>query len=494
MTTDHDAAPGTPDQELRHLFDAGYHDSLSRRAAQLGDAVPLSAHPLTTLLDVAVATGRRLDLLDVTEATAALSPNDPRVLELLATLRLHIGQLEEAESAIRLSLEKRPHHRHALNLLVGILAQAGRLAEAEDVLRAQIKDTPGDSTLNTNLAVILTAQDRLDEASRYYRQAISQNPNRAQVRLNHSITLLKAGLFAQGWTEHEWRLDLPGHTSLPRQTLLPNVTPDLNLNGKQILVTQEEGLGDTLMYLRYLPLLAKRGAIVTVWGPPALARLVERIEGVARFQTGGDAPNFDYHCPFISLPRAFSASDKPFGVPVPYIQVDPAKRSLWAKRFSADLKYRVGVVWGGAPRPELTDAYMIDQRRSMPLADLAPVFTVKGATFYSLQKGPPSRQIETCDFDLQDYTEELQDMDDTAALIANLDVVISVDTSVVHLAGGMGKRVLLMDRLNPCWRWMAGRTDSPWYPHLTIIRQTRPWIWHDVAERIATIVQKEARQ
>ncbi|GBQ47649.1 tetratricopeptide repeat protein [Acidomonas methanolica] len=486
-------ASSAADETLADSFMRRDLAELARLSAAEAENDPVGPHPLAALLDHAACANRRDDLLATVDMLLdSGDPDDPRLLELRGHLLLQTGRLTAAEEAARRSLDRRPHHKAGINLLVGVLMQQGRLSDAEALLREQLEREPDDATLNTNLAVILTGQDRMDEALPCYRRAILAAPSRAQIRLNHSITLLKAAQFAQGWAEHEWRLDLPGHSSLPRDRILPNIVPGLDLRNKHVLVTQEEGLGDTLMYLRFIPPLARLGARITIWGPEVLARLAARVDGVAECKIGGETPEYDYHCPFISLPRAFAASPTPFGAPVPYLPADPAKRAYWSRRLSADRHYRVGLVWSGAPRPENTEAHMVDQRRSMPLAALAPLRELENMTFYSLQKGPAAAQLEEAPFDIVDHTEELTDMDDTAALIANLDVVVSVDTSIVHLAGGMGMRVLMMDRFNPCWRWMSGRTDSPWYPGLTLFRQTKPYDWAPVVQGVAGALRRES--
>ncbi|GEL52672.1 hypothetical protein ABO01nite_06790 [Asaia bogorensis NBRC 16594] len=381
-----------------------------------------------------------------------------------------------------------------MSLLATALNQAGRFNEARAVLDRIYALDPADPSSLSNIAYLLSAAGDMNAALNLYRQAIQIQPNHPQMRLNYSIALLKAGYFQQGWTEHEWRFQLPGHTSLPMARLLPNITPSLDLRGKKVLVTHEEGYGDTFMYLRYIPLLAERGAIIRVWGADIMADLCRRVAGVDSVQVGGDIPPYDYHCPFISLPRAFAASKMPFGITPPYITADPAKSACFAARLAQDRKLRVGIVWAGAPRRDQTEAYMLDQRRSMPLSALAPLFSLAGVSVYSLQKGDAAAQLASMPNPVIDLMPAIESMDDTAALIDNLDIVASVDTSMVHLAGAMNKPVLLMDRMNPCWRWMTDREDSPWYPSLRIVRQTAAWEWQDVVSRVRNMISQYAER
>lgn len=463
----------------------------------IGDLACVSGtgrHPAELLLPVAEAHDRRVELLRLTETLAQTNSQDCRLLELGAVLHMQLGHLREAETRLREALRRRPRHLPALSALALTLTQAGRFDEAHDVLCTMRDLDPGDPSALSNVAYLTAARGDVQGAINLYRQAIQLKPDHPQMRLNYSIALLKAGYFQQGWSEHEWRFRLPGHTSLPMARLLPNITPALDLRGKRVLVTQEEGYGDTFMYLRFLPLLAELGAVIRVWGADIMADLCARVPGVAEIQVGGETPEYDYHCPFISLPRAFSGTRHPFGRDMPYLAADPEKSARFAEQLAHDRALRVGLVWAGASRRDQTEPFMLDQRRSMPLETLQPLFNSPGVTLYSLQKGPAATQLGNVESGIVDLMDQCHSMDDTAALIDNLDMIVSVDTSVVHLAGGMNKPVLLMDRVNPCWRWLTDRVDSPWYPSLRIVRQTKAWDWSPVISSVRDILDDAARQ
>jgi len=478
----------------RNLFDQGKHDDAARLLTDMAMAHPAALHPVDALVEPTIAALRRDELPLLIDACLRLTPQDARLLDLKGQILTQLGQMDDAIEALEESLRRRPGNQNTRTNLVMALAEAGRADEAIVMTRALLEDTPENHGAWSNLGSLLTAEGEFDEALMAYQRSIRLKPDDARVRLNHSISLLKAGRYAQGWHEHEWRLNLPNHSQLPRETLLPSITPDLDLHGKHVLVTQEEGLGDTLMYLRYLPCLARSGAIIRVWGTQTLAALCERVEGVATVQVDGETPAFDYHCPFISLPRVFAATQTPFGAPVPYLRADPAKISIWRKRLAPDRALRVGLVWAGAPRPNDTGAHMVDRRRSMPLSMLDPLGGIPGVALYSLQKGEAAAQLQTFTGPIVDLMSDVETMDDTAALIVNLDVVVSVDTSIVHLAGGLGKSVILMDRLNNCWRWLHDRADTPWYPGLCIIRQTKHQDWRDVVRRVVADIQTRGKQ
>jgi hypothetical protein len=267
--------------------------------------------------------------------------------------------------------------------------------------------------------------------------------------------------------------------------------PGDRLAGLTILALHEDGFGDTLQFLRYLPLLAERGARVVAYVPPPLARLMRAVPGVAEVVTDRRRlPAHDFVCPVFSLPRVFGTTVRTIP-PVPAMTMDAALVRHWAGRLPIG-GVRAGLVWAGQARPSLQGFSTLDQRRSAGLAAFRPVFDVPGVSFVSLQAGPAARQPRPFGLDLVDPMPEVTDFADTAAIIAGLDVVISVDTSVVHLAGLVGKPVFLLDRYDGCWRWLSGRTDSPWYPRLTIFRQEQPGDWSGAMAQAAASLEAMA--
>ncbi|MXV44501.1 peptide transporter [Saccharibacter sp. 17.LH.SD] len=433
--------------------------------------------------------------LSLVQAGEAYTPNSPYLAELSASSHLQLGQLTKAERAVRDSLRYHPHHHGLENTLATIFYHYGAFGECLTLLRKLCDANPGRWEPISNLACVLNHLGAMEEAIDLYRRGIAKAPNAAQMRLNHSIALLKAGRFAQGWNEHEWRLKLPGHTSLPQERILPSLTPTTRLQGLRILVTQEEGLGDTLMYLRYVPWLARYGAHVHVWGTRALANLTQNVEGVRVVQVGGARPDYDYHCPFISLPRVFNGLAESFmGVPTPYLRVSPEKTAYWKERLntSGSQRLRVGVAWAGGRHRNDRLSRLVDRQRSMALTALKPLRDLTQVDFYNLQKGEAAAQLAHSPFPMIDLMPECQDMEDTAALIQSLDLVISVDTSIVHLSGGLGKDTILMDRFCNCWRWGYNTNSSPWYPSLQIIRQEQFNDWTTVTRQVRNEIEKRS--
>ncbi len=455
---------------------------------------PRALHPCQDLAGLLAGQQRAGDADAVYAAALRLTPDDPRLLLAYGEYLCNWWRPEEAEAVLRRALRAQPGDLATMNQLGIVLAALGRMDEALALFRDVVATNPANHAAWANLGCAMANEGAFEEALSYYHRAIRLKPDEPQIRLNHSICLLKAGRLTQGWSEHEWRLALPGHTELPRRLLLPTLSPGTDLAGSTVLVTQEEGLGDTLMYLRYVPLLADRGARVVLWVPQSLRRLAARVEPRATVLSG-DIPSIDFtwHCPFISLPRAFAGID-PAGRPPPYLRADPARVAAMASLLPPRERPRVGLVWGGAPRQADPVAHGIDRRRSIGLAALAPLAGLRGICFVSVQKGPYADQLADAPPGLRlfDPMPQVQDMDDTAGLLANLDLVVTVDTSIVHLAGGLGVPTILLDRYDNCWRWLHGRSDSPWYPSVRIIRQERPGDWTGVVERLVALLRTRA--
>lgn len=456
----------------------------------LASKTPAEQHPLQMLADLLIPQERRADMLPVCHAALSHTPQDARIHELLGNILVQLGQYSAGVETLRHAVSLRPDNISTLNLLAMALHEKGEATESLALLKSALRSFPDHAGTLSNIGCVLSGLGRLQEALTFYNNAIQTYPTHAQIRLNHSIALLKAGRYAQGWSEHEWRLQLPGHSSLPSATLMPTLNakgrPETDIRGKRVLITQEEGLGDTLMYLRYIEPLAKRGAIAHLWVPETLEAVCRRVKGAAFVQVGGDVPEFDWHCPFISLPRVFNATPHAIGAPVPYLRADAAKIRRFAQYIPQNGKLNVGLVWGGAPRANLVGPHITDRKRSMPLNTLAPLAGVEGVNFISLQKGPYAQQAATPPpgLTLIDPTPALHTLDDTAALLMGLDVLVSVDTSCVHLAGGLGRPVILLDRFDNCWRWGHGTQSSHWYPTLRIIRQAQPRQWGSVVEQL----------
>ncbi|WP_051340629.1 tetratricopeptide repeat protein [Azospirillum halopraeferens] len=430
----------------------------------------------------------------------------------------------EAEAVLRRAIALRPDYAEAYNNLGAPLKEREDPAAAAAAFRRAIALRPGFPEGCINLGVALKALGDIDGAMDCYRRAIGADGgppyahfnmgNACQARgdlegaiasfrraaqldgdyvdahWNLSLALLARGDFAQGWPMYEWRWRNKG--TPPRGFPQPQWTGG-DIRGRTILLHAEQGLGDTLHFVRYAPLVAARGARVVLEVQAPLVRLLAplRAQGVAAILAKGDPlPDFDVHCPLLSLPLAFGTRLDSVPASIPYLHPPDAEVETWRHRLAQDGAgaLRVGLVWAGNPRKDVPGANAVDRLRSITLGQLAPLAGTPGVRFYSLQKGDEAAaqaKAPPPGLDLVDRMDAVGDFADTAALISHLDLVVGVDTSVVHLAGGMGKPVWVLSRFDGCWRWLSGRDDSPWYPTLRLYRQEAPSDWTPVIARLA---------
>ena len=416
----------------------------------------------------------------------AAQPDNADVLHLLGGLRLQQGDLAQAVELSARAVAIKPNLAEALNNLASALSQLGRLEEAVDAGRKAVALKPLPGAYN-NLGIVLTNLGRLTEAEDSLGQALRLRPDDAEAHLNLAFNHLVAGRLAEGWEHYEWRWKTRGFERARASSTLWKGEP---LRGRTILLHAEQGLGDTLQVCRYAPLIAAADARVILEVQPSLVRLLSRLPGVTEVVAKGDSsPPVDLHCPLMSLPRAFRTTLET--IPgKPYLEAEPALTAAWRRRLDGLAGLKVGLVWAGGRRANLAVA-SLDVRRSMTLDMMAPLGDVPGVSFVSLQKADPAAAASRpSGMTLHDFTADLNDFADTAALVAELDLVISVDTSVAHLAGGLGKPVWLLNRFDTDWRWLLNRDDSPWYPTLRQFRQPRPGEWDPVIAAVRDALER----
>lgn len=411
----------------------------------------------------------------------ALRPGFAEAHDVLGVLLREQGRLPEAETCFREALRLRPDFPHALSNLGAVLQEQGRSGEAIDCYHQATALAPAFPQAHHNLGNALLDTGQVDAAIDRFRHALSLDPGNASIHANLANALLAQGRLTEGWQEYEWRWQIADMAAGRRPFTEPQWRGE-DAAGKTLLIHAEQGLGDTLQFCRYAPLAAARGLRVVLEVQAPLRRLLASLPGVTQIVTQGETlPPFDLHCPMLSLPLAFGTTLETIPAATPYLAADPVQDAHWRGRLAAlpGPGLRVGVVWAGNPRLHAPRAAAVNRRRSLDPALLSPLLAVPGAHFISLQKDIPATPP------LTDWMTEVTDMADTAALIAGLDLVISVDTSVVHLAGALGTPVWMLDRSDPCWRWLRGREDSPWYPGLRLFRQTARGEWGPVITRVA---------
>ena len=479
-------APDIPEahNNLGHVLEKQGH--LPEAAASLRTAIGLKpgfpqAH--YNLANVLEKQGHLDAAVSHYRTVIALQPDQPEAHNNLGYALGRLRSLDEAVVCLRWAIALNPRYAGAYNNLGYTLGELGRPAEAAECYRTAIAIDPAFHEAHNNLGLVLNEQGRTDEAVGCYRRALAIKPDFPEAHFHLGMALLARGEMAEGWAQYEWRWATADGIEEARHFAQPQWRGE-DAAGRTVLIHAEQGFGDTLQFCRFASLVAERGLRIVMEVQPPLLRLLRGLPGVHRIVARGEElPDFDLHCPMLSLPPALNVTLATLPSAACYLQADQAQAAAWRMRLDQmkDARPRVGLVWAGALRasPALE---AIDRRRSLPPERLAPLLELSGVHFTSLQKQGPDAPV--C-FPMTDFMPEMNDFADTAALIANLDLVISVDTAVAHMAAALGKPVWLLDRFDPCWRWLTGRTDSPWYPSLRIYRQRDPGDWDAVITEVA---------
>ncbi|MFZ1193260.1 MAG: tetratricopeptide repeat protein, partial [Pseudolabrys sp.] len=327
---------------------------------------------------------------------------------------------------------------------------------------------------------------RYDEAFAAYGKALSLKPDLAEAHCNQALLRLVLGDTEYGWKKYEYRWDTKPMRGRKRNFSQPLWLGDSDIKSKTILIHAEQGLGDTLMACRYIPVLASLGGRVIAEVQPPLRSLLESLEGISQLVVKGETiPHFDVHCPIMSLPLAFKTTLQTIPAKVPYLTVSENVIEKWrAKLIGREIK--VGIAWAGNPN------HVQDLDRSIPLKNLLPILGVKGTRYFSLQKDLRNGDKEILDVNSQIVRLDLEinDFQDTAAIMMSLDLVLSCDTSIVNLAGALGRPTWVLLPFNPDWRWLLDRTDSPWYPTARLLRQTSRGEWSALINDVCVELEK----
>jgi len=466
--------------ELRRANHRGGAELLQRSIA----IAPDSASTHNNLGIALSALGKKGEAIDSFRRAVTLDPNLADAHANLGRMLQDQNRLDEAVASLRLAAALKPDDATVIGKLGTALHAQGQLGEAADSFRRALALDPNMAEADNYLGLICRAAGRLPEAIEHYRRAIAYRPDFGGAHFNLGVAQLALGDFANGWREHEWRWQ----TSKPPRHKLPQpLWTGEDLAGKTILLHHELGLGDTIQFMRYAPLVAARGARIVIELQPALVRLVAGFQGTMEVVgAGSPLPPFDFHCPLLSLPERFATNLATIPVRVPYLVPEAEAAARWGRRLAPVAGLKIGIVWAGNP------AHQDDRNRSLPLDWLTPLFNVLGLRWFSLQVGERAGDINRLPGGtITDLSRQLTDLAETAAAIANLDLVIAVDTAVVHLAGALGVPVWLLLPFAPDWRWMLGRDDSPWYPSLRLFRQKEPDDWDAVVARVRRALARQ---
>jgi tetratricopeptide (TPR) repeat protein len=461
---------------------------------------------------------RDAEALDCFDKALALVPGDAGMLNNRANALLSLGRAEEALDGFRDVLARVPQHGEArLNSGIALAAlgraaealaefdravalvphhpaaqfnrglslyELGRYAAAVAAHDAALAATPDHAGAWLNRGRALAAQNRYDEALASYGKALALRKDDADAHFMESLLLLALGDYRRGFEQYEWRWR---RTGMPEQKSRgrPLWRGDYPLPRKTILLHAEQGLGDTIQFARYVPVLAASGASVVLEVQPELTALMARLDGAAKIVARGEAlPPFDVHCPLGSLPLALKTEPATVPADIPYLSADDAHLEKWSKRLGPRQRRRIAIAWSG------NASHLNDRNRSVPFAKLAPLFS-SPAQFISIQRELRDEDAAALAAEQRvgHIGAELENFSDTAAVIAQCDLVIAVDTAVAHVAGALGRPLWVLLPFAPDWRWTLDGASSPWYPNARLFRQTALGDWDGVIARVSEAVR-----
>jgi hypothetical protein len=455
----------------------------------LEKSLRISPDQFATLSDYASGLGmlgRFQASLEIYERAIALNPgyvmahyNRGLVLQILN----HPGDaLASFEQAIALDPNCAPAHNNRGNILKGF----NRLEEALESYDRVLALHPAHAEAHNNRGTVLQELHRLEDALAAYDQALFLNPSYPAAHLNKSLLKLLTGNYEEGWRLYEWRWKADQKTEY-RNFTQPLWLGEESLKDRTLLVQAEQGLGDMLQFCRYVPMLHEMGVKVILETPHPLVSILSTLtDHLTVIEKGSPLPVFDYYCPVMSLPLAFKTTGETIPVKTPYLFADPSKISVWQKRLGAKTRPRIALAWSGNVKNTSL------RNRSVALEDLTPLLNLP-FEFHSLQteyRGNDKSILPTFP-QIHDHQSELKDFSDTAALVSEMDLVISVDTSVAHLTGALGKPLWVLLPFTTSFRWLLDRSDSPWYPTATLFRQSKPGDWSTVISKVVCRIQKE---
>ncbi|WP_158923826.1 tetratricopeptide repeat protein [Acidisphaera sp. S103] len=475
---------------------------------------PDTMHFHNNLGNILRDTGRAADAVACYRRALALNPDTSELHHNLAKALLALGTFAEAEIAFRRALDLDPDRIDTWNDFGNLLTDTGQNEAAIACFSAVLSRRPDDARAYNNLGRALVGQDRYAEAVQQFSAALRVKPDYvnawfnlgsaldvlrqwdgaancwqkvlelapddAEAHVSRALMLLKVGRLKEGWPGMQWfrYLRWKNDDNLDMEFPLPTWNGE-DIGDQPLVLYADQGLGDAIQFCRYVSLCARYARIILVV-PRSLHRLFTQLEGVSDVVSGPPLPQSYVHCPLSELPRIFETDLGNIPTTVPYLWADRQQSTAWRERFAPLTGLRVGLVWAGNPK------YLGDRKRSIPLERLVSSVNLPGLHLISLQKGEAAHQIQPLQgpVTVHNWMDEVEDLASTAALIDGLDLVVGVDTGVIHLAAALGKPVWLLNRLDTDWRWLLDREDSPWYPTLRLFRQARAGDWEEPLRRL----------
>ncbi|HWZ62310.1 MAG TPA: tetratricopeptide repeat-containing glycosyltransferase family protein [Steroidobacteraceae bacterium] len=430
------------------------------------------------------ALGRYRDAAESYERALALQPNFAEAHNNLGAVQSELGEPAAALASYRRALELRPALTGAHGNLGNALRDLERPAEALAEFERALLEAPDSAVNHCHRGNALFDLGRLRQAIAAYDRALELEPRYAQAHFNKSVCLLLAGDLSQGLPLYEWRKELKGARAPQPAAPVWNGTQDLS--GRTLFIYADQALGDTLQFCRYAQLAERRGAHVILSVQPQLTELLSSLGGAIRIVSAAEPPPAcDYQSALLSLPLAFATTLSDVPASVPYLSPDPRRVAAWGERLG-NAGFKVGIAWQGS-------RHRIDVGRSVPLAMFAPLAAIPGVRLISLQKEEEGAPGELpLELPGRDFDAGSQAFLDTAALMQHLDLVITSDTAVAHLAGALGRPAWVALKYLPDWRWLLERSDSPWYPSLRLFRQSRIGDWDSVFTSIRRELETRA--
>jgi tetratricopeptide (TPR) repeat protein len=449
---------------------------------------PAHARAFTNRGSVLVDLNRPQEALASFDRAIALNPHLADAFNNRGKALMLLERLPEALESYNRAVVLAPDNREMFCSRGYALKELNRLGEALASYDRAIALEPAHFAAHADRGILLMELNRLKEAIGSLDRAIGLKPDCAEALNNRGLAKLLAGDYRGGWADHEWRWKAKTFAAERPQSGAPEWQGE-EIEGKRILVFGEQGLGDVIQFVRYLPLLVRKGARVTLLVKPNLLRLLSTLEGpIEIVATLGKADRFDFQCPLMGLPKRFGTEVETIPASVPYLKAEEDRVARW-KQHIGDPGFKIGIAWRTKIGSTL-GVRLHGERRSLRVAELAPLGRIAGVRLISLQKQhgleqlsdlPSDVRVETLGPDFDDGPDAFLD---TAAVMRHLDLVVTVDTSIAHLAGALAMRTWIALKLVPDWRWLLGRCDSPWYPTLRLYRQDRDGDWTSVVAKM----------